>query len=70
MLRAAKQNGFSDFQISRLLIKNDNHEKNLILIRNLRKKYNILPYVKQIDTLAAEYPAKTNYLYSYLRRFL
>jgi len=63
LLRLAKQQGFSDFQIARLLFNNRNYENNLSKIRNLRKKYNILPYVKQIDTLAAEYPAKTNYLY-------
>ena len=63
LLRQAKQQGFSDFQISRLLFKDNNYERNMLVIRDLRKKYNIVPYVKQIDTLAAEYPAKTNYLY-------
>jgi len=63
LLRLAKQQGFSDFQIARILFKNSDYESNLMRIRNLRKKYNIVPYVKQIDTLAAEYPAKTNYLY-------
>jgi carbamoyl-phosphate synthase large subunit len=63
LLRLAKQQGFSDFQIARLLFNNKDYENNLLKIRDLRKKYNILPYVKQIDTLAAEYPAKTNYLY-------
>jgi carbamoyl-phosphate synthase large subunit len=63
LLRLAKQQGFSDFQIVRLLFNNKNYEKNMLTVRELRKKYNIVPYVKQIDTLAAEYPAKTNYLY-------
>ena len=63
LLRYAKQQGFSDFQIARLLFNNANYEKNMLDIRGLRKKYNIQPCVKQIDTLAAEYPAKTNYLY-------
>ena len=65
LLRAAKQHGFSDFQISRLLIKekSPDYGKNMLKIRDLRKKHEIVPYVKQIDTLAAEWPAKTNYLY-------
>tara|TARA_Y100000310_G_scaffold318878_1_gene373463 strand:+ start:27769 stop:30969 length:3201 start_codon:yes stop_codon:yes gene_type:complete len=63
LLRSAKQQGFSDFQIARLLFSDRNYEKNLLEIRNLRKKNHIVPFVKQIDTLAAEYPAKTNYLY-------
>ena len=72
LLKLAKQYGFSDFQIAKLLQKNSSLEKNffakdmttaLLEVRELRKKHNILPVVKQIDTLAAEYPAKTNYLY-------
>ena len=63
LLRLAKQQGFSDFQIARLLFNNNDYEKNMLAVRELRKKYSLLPYVKQIDTLAAEYPAKTNYLY-------
>src|SRR3989344_8623326 len=65
LLKSAKQNGFSDFQIARILFKNDtkNIEQKLLEVRNLRKLHNIMPVVKQIDTLAAEYPAKTNYLY-------
>jgi carbamoyl-phosphate synthase large subunit len=63
LLRLAKQQGFSDFQISRYLFKNKNYEDNLLKVRSLRKEYSIIPYVKQVDTLAAEYPAKTNYLY-------
>lgn len=56
-LRKAKQLGFSDKQIG--MIKNMAE----IEVRNLRKKFNITPVVKQIDTLAAEFPAQTNYLY-------
>jgi len=63
LLLEAKQHGFSDFQIGRLVIKKGNMNENNLKIRNLRKKYGILPVVKQIDTLAAEYPAQTNYLY-------
>jgi carbamoyl-phosphate synthase large subunit len=57
LLQEAKQNGFSDQQIA-LLTKSNESE-----VRKQRKKLRITPYVKQIDTLAAEYPAKTNYLY-------
>jgi len=57
LLKEAKEKGFSDQQIA-LLIKSNSPE-----VRKKRKKLNIVPYVKQIDTLAAEYPAKTNYLY-------
>ncbi|RJR31700.1 carbamoyl-phosphate synthase (glutamine-hydrolyzing) large subunit [Candidatus Parcubacteria bacterium] len=57
LLLEAKQVGFSDKQIAKIT----NHKTSEI--RDLRKKYKILPVVKQIDTLAAEYPAKTNYLY-------
>ncbi|MBI3035661.1 carbamoyl-phosphate synthase (glutamine-hydrolyzing) large subunit [Candidatus Woesearchaeota archaeon] len=64
LLKLAKQQGFSDFQIARILFKDSNGmEEKLLQIRNLRKKQNIIPVVKQIDTLGAEYPAKTNYLY-------
>lgn len=64
VLKKAKQMGFSDFQIAKL-VANDkkNMEKNMLEIRKLRKKCGIMPVVKQIDTLAAEYPAQTNYLY-------
>ena len=64
LLKISKQAGFSDFQIAKILF-NDNKgmEQKMLQVRNLRKKYGILPSVKQIDTLAAEYPAKTNYLY-------
>jgi carbamoyl-phosphate synthase large subunit len=53
----AKQNGFSDKQIAILTSSNETD------VRELRKKLNVTPFVKQIDTLAAEYPAQTNYLY-------
>ncbi len=64
MLRA-KQQGFSDFQIARAIYKKTNNDmENAVLdVREARKKFDILPVVKQIDTLAAEYPAETNYLY-------
>jgi carbamoyl-phosphate synthase large subunit len=58
LLYAAKKQGYSDKQVAMLL-----GEKNELTIRELRKKLEIIPVVKQIDTLAAEYPAKTNYLY-------
>lgn len=64
-LKDAKRKGFSDFQIARFVLKDKGrsmHEK-LLEVRKYRKGLGILPYIKQIDTLAAEYPAKTNYLY-------
>ncbi len=65
LLTMVKQAGFSDFQIARLVLKSSNKNINddLIKVRNYRKAAGILPSVKQIDTLAGEYPAKTNYLY-------
>ena len=66
LLRTAKVYGFTDFQIARavgLEKEMDNMHKASLVVRNLRKSYGILPVVKQIDTLAAEYPAQTNYLY-------
>jgi len=65
LLLDAKKAGFSDFQIGRLVLKAAGREINgkLMEIRNFRKSKNIIPYVKQIDTLAGEYPAQTNYLY-------
>ena len=66
LLREAKVYGFTDFQIARAVGLEDeyhNMHKALLVVRNLRKSYGILPVVKQIDTLAAEYPAQTNYLY-------
>lgn len=61
----AKINGFSDFQIARHVLKPDNRSINeaMLSVRRHRKSRGIIPYVKQIDTLAAEYPAVTNYLY-------
>lgn len=65
LLKKAKQQGFTDFQIARAVWKEqaDDMEDAIIKVRNYRKSLNILPVVKQIDTLAAEYPAQTNYLY-------
>ncbi|MGE5447969.1 MAG: carbamoyl-phosphate synthase (glutamine-hydrolyzing) large subunit [Bacteroidales bacterium] len=65
LLYHAKKQGFSDFQVARLVLKSPNKEINndLIKVREWRKSKNILPFVKQIDTLAGEYPAQTNYLY-------
>jgi carbamoyl-phosphate synthase large subunit len=64
LLRTAKQKGFSDFQITKLLYDNsDVATDKKALLRERRRKAGILPVVKQIDTLAAEYPAQTNYLY-------
>lgn len=65
LLKEAKINGFSDFQISRFVLKSavDQIEKDMLRVRKFRKEAGILPYVRQIDTLAAEYPAQTNYLY-------
>ena len=66
LLREAKVYGFTDFQIARAVgLENEigNMHKAALLVRNKRKFYDILPVVKQIDTLAAEYPAQTNYLY-------
>ena len=69
LLLEAKVMGFTDFQIARALDmeKEMSINKASLIIRERRKQANIVPYVKQIDTLAAEYPAHTNYLYlSYL----
>ena len=65
LLRTAKQKGFSDFQLARTILKSTdkNIEENMLKVRAYRKSKGILPVVKQIDTLAAEYPAMTNYLY-------
>lgn len=57
LMREVKMNGFSDFQIASLVSSQE------LLVREFRKKMNIIPAVKQIDTLAAEFPAQTNYLY-------
>ena len=65
MLLEAKKLGFSDFQIARSVSKDENAkmEQAMLDVRKNRIKRNIVPYAKQIDTLAAEYPAQTNYLY-------
>ena len=65
LLRKAKVQGFSDFQIARALGLEQamDGEEAILAVRNFRKSAGILPVVKQIDTLAAEYPAQTNYLY-------
>lgn len=63
LLKLAKQQGFSDFQIARAIYKEKADDNNSLAIRSYRKKLGITPVVKQIDTLAAEYPAHTNYLF-------
>ena len=65
LLEEAKRAGFTDFQIGRAigLEKTMDMEKASATVRTFRKQAGIVPYVKQIDTLAAEYPAQTNYLY-------
>ena len=65
LLRQAKEQGFSDFQVAREVLKDSmtDAEKSLLRVREIRKELGIVPVVKQIDTLAAEYPAQTNYLY-------
>ena len=66
LLREAKVYGFTDFQIARavgLEKELGNMHKATLTVRALRKRMGVLPVVKQIDTLAAEYPAQTNYLY-------
>ena len=66
LLREAKVYGFTDFQIARAIgleQEYGNMHKALLVVRNRRKQLGIVPMVKQIDTLAAEYPAQTNYLY-------
>ena len=65
LLRKAKVQGFTDFQIARALGMEDELDIDdaILIVRNRRKAAGIVPVVKQIDTLAAEYPAQTNYLY-------
>ena len=66
LLLHVKKQGYSDFQIARIILKDKEigaTDNEILQIRNYRKSRNIIPYVKQIDTLAAEHPASTNYLY-------
>ena len=63
LLRRAKLQGFSDFQIARAIWKDKMEDCHMQWVREYRKSLGIVPVVKQIDTLAAEYPAQTNYLY-------
>ena len=66
LLKKAKRQGFSDFQIARLVLKEltaQDSDQGLLAIRKYRKGLGIVPVVKQIDTLGGEYPAKINYLY-------
>ncbi len=64
-LKLAKKQGYSDFQLARLILKSEDSVINndIIKVREYRKGLGIVPCVKQIDTLAGEYPAQTNYLY-------
>jgi len=66
LLLRAKRQGFSDFQIARFVLADKGvkaGDKEALAVRSQRKQLGIIPVVKQIDTLAAEYPAETNYLY-------
>ncbi|MBM6961781.1 carbamoyl-phosphate synthase (glutamine-hydrolyzing) large subunit [Bacteroides caecigallinarum] len=63
LLYKAKRQGYSDFQVARAIGYKGEMEDAIVDIRNHRKSVGIVPVVKQIDTLAAEYPAQTNYLY-------
>ncbi len=65
LMHLAKKQGFSDFQVARACLKENmtNTEEAIMAVRTRRKAMGIVPVVKQIDTLAAEYPAQTNYLY-------
>ncbi len=65
IMKSLKQNGFSDFQIARIIYKKEDHISDEILssVRAYRKKIGVIPVIKQIDTLAGEFPAQTNYLY-------
>ena len=65
LLLEAKQRGFSDFQIARKVLHpaDADMERGIMQVREERKRRGITPFIKQIDTLAAEYPAQTNYLY-------
>ena len=64
LVKRAKLLGFSDQQIGVLVKGNQNVHRNELTVRELRKNFGIKPVVKQIDTLAAEFPAQTNYLYT------
>ena len=63
LLKDLKKNGFSDYQIARLMVKKEEFEDIADRLRTYRKAQGIVPVVKQIDTLAGEFPAQTNYLY-------
>ncbi len=64
LMLTMKQKGFSDFQVARFVNdKPGNMHQEMLHVRNYRKALGVVPYIKQIDTLAAEYPAQTNYLY-------
>jgi carbamoyl-phosphate synthase large subunit len=65
LLLDAKKMGFSDFQIARVVLRTPTAkmEEGLLKVREYRKRKNILPVVKQIDTMAGEFPAQINYLY-------
>jgi carbamoyl-phosphate synthase large subunit len=65
LLKLAKKQGYSDFQLARIVLKSPDKKINdaKLKVREFRKKHGIIPVVKQIDTLAGEYPAMTNYLY-------
>jgi carbamoyl-phosphate synthase large subunit len=65
LLLEAKRKGFSDFQVARMVMNPaaTEMEEEVMVVRNHRKRRGITPFIKQIDTLAAEYPAQTNYLY-------
>jgi carbamoyl-phosphate synthase large subunit len=65
LLIQSKKSGFSDFQLARIILRSSDEDidGDLLKVRKYRRKLGITPWVKQIDTLAAEYPAQTNYLY-------
>jgi carbamoyl-phosphate synthase large subunit len=60
-----KKKGFSDFQLARIILKSEDEvmEEAILKVRAFRKQLEVVPVVKQIDTLAGEFPAQTNYLY-------
>lgn len=65
LIRISKSKGFSDFQLARFINKSntENMHEQMLSVRKYRKSIGVVPFIKQIDTLSAEYPAKTNYLY-------